>query len=783
MIHLKNALLLPVIVLCSISLQAGTYLDSLEAIANGKIVVSDTKKINALLELSRFTWTSDTDSSIFLSNEALEISQKIENKKLEGDAWFNLAMIAYINGSFESALQNFNNAAECYDKVEDKFNQGNAYFQMALCHKNLNNNFDAVEFSVHAQELISEEEYYQLSYSIAVELGDTYSLIADTNNAEKSYKKAIAIAQYHEDNQAVINSLKGFGEFYIEVGQYNKAVIQFGSAIKLTPPSNKQLLSQLYNYLGESYLLKNNLDLASENFAQGLALAKESNSKVALAMTHYNLSKLYEIQQKYALALIEFKMYDAYSDSIETLMTKDFTELQAVFNSETKDKEIKLKELEIAKTEAKAEEMIQNEEFKRNFMIGGIVVVGLFGFLLYLAFRKQKKANKKLDQLSMVAREIENTVIITDGDGNIEWINEGYKRKYGLNIEGFKRKFGNNIFQNPPNEDFIEKLKVAKSEKRTVQFYLKNLDKDKQERHLKTTVTPRLDEEGEIVNFIFIDTEITDLILAEKQLTKERDNFSSVYHQVTESIDYAKRIQEAVLPHRSKIKNFFPESYLQYLPKDGVSGDFYFLEETDDYIYLAGADCTGHGVPGALMSVICHSLLETAVHRFTETNEILCELNKQLIKKLKQGINAQDHIKDGLDIALVRISKKQGRNLIQYSGAHSGLYLVSQGNLEDIKPSKIHLGHKHIQPDDIEVVNKEVIDGTELVFFSDGFPDQKGGSQSKKFYYAPFRELIRTVNQLPQEEKLKHLNKVFNKWKIGNGQTDDVLVWGLKIKL
>lgn len=757
-------------------------MDSLRKVALGKIEVPKSNRVQAMLELSKFTWASNPDSSLSLTTQALDLAEDLGDPVIIGDVWFDLGMIGYINGSFKSGLSDFEESVKVYEKAGEVFKLANSYYQGGLCLKELGEYNQAVSWFEKAKNTLPDMQFYQLSFSVANELGECYFSNGDTLHAKENYNEAIKIAKYHEDTSAIIKAHISLGVFFNDVSQINEAVVEFNKAIKLVAPSNKMLLAQLYNHLGESYILKNDLNQANKSFSLALTLANESKSVVAKAKTHFNLSKLYEIQQKYALALIEYKLYTSLHDTIKNLKTKDISSLQAKFDNANKDQEMKLKDLEMARSEAESKQKLANEAFKQNVMIGGFVVVGLFGFLLLLAFRRQKIANKKLDQLGMVAKEIENTVIITDGEGNVEWINESYKRKYGLGLEEFKEKYGENIFDNPPTEEFKSKVELAKRDKKTVQFYLSNTDKDNRQRNIKSTLTPRLNENGDISNFILIDTEVTELVIAEQQITKQRDKLSGLYDQLSESIDYAKRIQEAVLPHHSKISRYVEEYYLQYLPKDGVSGDFYFIEETDAHIYLAGADCTGHGVPGALMSVICYNLLENAVHRYTETDEILAELNNQLIKKLRQSTDDSEHIKDGLDIALVRISKDNQNLSLQFSGAHSAIYLVTEGVLQEMKPTRIHLGQNQISAEAIKKSTLEINKETEVVFFSDGFPDQKGGTKGKKFYYPPFRELISTVNQLPQDEKLKHLNKVFSKWKIGKDQTDDVLVWGLKIK-
>jgi PAS domain S-box-containing protein len=556
----------------------------------------------------------------------------------------------------------------------------------------------------------------------------------------------------------------------------------------MTHPNNKQLLAQLYNHIGETLLLDNQLKEATDYFNLGLLTAKEGNSKLAQSRSHFNLSKIYELQQKYALALIEFKLFNQINDSINAVLkTQSISDLQAKFDNVTMTKELHLKDLEVEKSQIEILESkleVQNQSFQKKLIIGGLAIVLLFGLILLFAFRKQKQLNIKLDQLSIVAREIENTVIITDKDGEIEWINDSYKRKYGLNIDEFKKKYGGNIIRNSSDETIKKEVDFALKEKKTVQYYITNIDKNGQENHLRTTLTPTLDEDGNIHKVILIDTDITDIIQAEKQVTKHRDELQHVYTQVSESIDYALRIQEAILPHPSKISKFFKEYFLYYNPKDIVSGDFYFIEETEKYVYFAGADCTGHGVPGALMSVICHNLLENAVHRGKEnTDEILVELNKQIIKKLRQGNDVDENIKDGLDIALCRISKAdldKDVKTLQYSGAHSGIYLIRDGELKEVKPDRVHLGTE-FDENNISRNEISVESGTEIIMFSDGFADQKGFQTNKKFYYKPFRDLMIEVADLDSTQKSDFLDDRFQKWKGNLRQADDVFVWGLKI--
>ncbi len=764
------------------------YQDSLWNVVNNSAKSNRSAKAGALLELSKFYWTNNTDSAVSMSNQVIELGEELGDSKIMGDGYFNLGMIEYVNGSFSIGYSSFLSASEFYKQSNQVFETSQSLLQAGVCLREIEQYEKALALLNEGYQYITDTHHHQLAYSIAKELGEVYALVKEDEQAESYFIEAIKIAEVHGDTVAAVESYISIGCFYQDVFENNKSLNSFHSSLKLVKPENKQLLAQLYNHIGESHLQKNQLKEANEFFSLALIAAKEGKSIYVQSRSHYNLSKIYEIQQKYALALIEYKLFSQINDSINAVIkTQSISDLQAKFDNVTMSKEMHLKDIEIEKTEVeKLESQLnaQNQAFQNKLIFGGLLLVLAFGLILLFAFRKQRKLNIQLDQLSIVAKEIDNTVIITDGEGDIEWVNESYTNRSGLTLEQFKKKYDGNIFKNPPNDTVKAKIEEAITTKKSVEFYLSAVTSTVNVA-LKTTLTPKVNKDGEIEKFIFIDTDISELVEAEKEITSQRDTLQNIYTQLTESIDYAQRIQEAILPHSTKISKFFKEYYLLYQPKDVVSGDFYFLEETDKFIYFAGADCTGHGVPGALMSVICHNLLENAVHRgFENTAEILKELNNQIIKKLRQGSESEENIKDGLDIALCRISKEddgKATRKVQFSGAHSALYIIHNGDFKEVKPDRVHLGLPLKTEDSITSHELIVEAGSELILFSDGFPDQKGGELNKKYFYQPFRELLIKTAKLSPDQKVNFLSQNFKEWKGTNSQADDVFVWGLKI--
>ncbi len=277
------------------------------------------------------------------------------------------------------------------------------------------------------------------------------------------------------------------------------------------------------------------------------------------------------------------------------------------------------------------------------------------------------------------------------------------------------------------------------------------------------------------------------------ELRREKEIVEKQNMKITESISYAKRIQQAVLPSIETVQKLLPDSFIFYKPKDIVSGDFFWVHQKSGKILFAAVDCTGHGVPGALMSIIGHNILEQLVseHSTTEPAAILNLLGKEVAQTLGKSSTAT--VKDGMDIALCSLDK--GLNSLQYSGAGNSLYIINpkrnswpqnssrfQDNLPgtEIKADKQSIGAQtDNQP--FTSYSVQLQKGDMIYIFSDGFPDQKGGKDKRKFYYAPFRKLLCDMYDLPAAEQRKKLKETILQWMNDTEQYDDMLIFGVRI--
>lgn len=260
--------------------------------------------------------------------------------------------------------------------------------------------------------------------------------------------------------------------------------------------------------------------------------------------------------------------------------------------------------------------------------------------------------------------------------------------------------------------------------------------------------------------------------------TEQRDYIAAQKKEITDSINYAEKIQRSLLPPANILKLILPEHFILFKPRDIVSGDFYWVTEKSDKIYLTAADCTGHGVPGAFMSMLGISFLNEIVNKSEEIGpeEVLNQLRKYIIKALKQvGMSGEN--KDGMDMSLVVFDKAQ--KSLSFAGANNPLYFIRNGELQEIKGDKMPVGI-HEMMNTFTRHNFEIQRGDTFYLFSDGFADQFGGPKAKKFMYSNFKSLLMTIQTKSMREQGKILDDTIEAWKGDIDQIDDIVVIGLR---
>lgn len=293
------------------------------------------------------------------------------------------------------------------------------------------------------------------------------------------------------------------------------------------------------------------------------------------------------------------------------------------------------------------------------------------------------------------------------------------------------------------------------------------------QRIMQVNAMPEYDEQDNLESVLVVSHDITERKIIELEIQNKNK-------KINDSINYAKRIQNAILPNTRLINKALPDSFILYKPRDVVSGDFPWFVQIKNDIFIAAVDCTGHGVPGALLSLIGYFLLNDIVRSrmITDPGKILDLLDEGVTQTLRQDQD-DSATKDGMDIALCRINAETRE--VQYAGAHRPLYFMKGGVMDEIKGNKFPIGGGIFKNQTNFTTHKiQLGEGDSFYFSSDGFPDQFGGPEVRKFGPKKTREIVEKVHRMPMKDALLVFDEEWEAWKGDHKQTDDVLLIGIK---
>jgi len=402
--------------------------------------------------------------------------------------------------------------------------------------------------------------------------------------------------------------------------------------------------------------------------------------------------------------------------------------------------------------------------------------------------------NQELEKLSLVASKTDNLIYIFKPNGELDWFNSSFSLIFGMSYEEYKLNEPKSMVDLSLNKNIRHVFNTCLREKTVVSYENKLNGENDETLWYHTTLTPILDKNEDVRLLIAIDTNITKLKQYEIEINRQRNDAEEQKNlavqrkeeleerqiEITDSIRYAKRIQTAIMPKIKQIQRDFPASFVLFLPKDIVSGDFYWYHRIGDKYFIAAVDCTGHGVPGAFMSIIGNYLLNSIIihNGIIDPAEILKQLNRKIKIAMKTDGRAQTT--DGMDISVAVIDKNE--QMIEYAGALRPMYLFNQGDFIEIKGDKIPITSSiaGITISTFKTKTFEFKEGDIFYLFSDGIIDQFGGTKGKKFLTKRFKQLLFEINELPLPEQKELIKKAFDDWKGTNEQVDDILVMGVK---
>lgn len=696
--------------------------------------------------------TGDPKKAVQLIDSALVINKRINDKGGIVACVSSLGILYYNQSNYTKALPYYQETLLYYEEKKDYGNMANFAGNIGGIYRDLEEQVKAKEYYLKAVEYADKSGKLKsvgISYN---NLGAQYILENNFQEAERCLFKSLEAKEKLGEPQSLSYTYQSLAELYLKQQKYKEARDATKKTHELslkTGDKKAQILSlidlgKIERSLGDSIN-------ADKNFQSAYDLAKETNNLYYQSEAALRLSSSKKALGQYSDAL---KYHYIYTDIHDSLFRIDkfnaVNEMQTKYETEKKEQEIKLlnKERLLKDAELKS----SNEERLRK--------------IKELAYAKQEQELQEVllekTKTENIAKEKENQMLKMD-----QLVKDAELAKS----------------QAEKNE--ADEL----SKRRTMQLYgaligavlvvlllglIYRSYREKKKANLSLT------QKNELIQQQKLEVE------HQKEIVEEKNK------EITDSITYAKRLQEAILPPLEHIKDVFPQSFVLYKPKDIVAGDFYWMETVGDLQLIAAADCTGHGVPGAMVSVVCSNALNRSVKEFnlTDPGKIL-DKTRELV--LETFAKSDKEVKDGMDISLASIHKKviNGKEqfIVKWAGANNPLWYIQDNKLQEIKANKQPIG-KADNPLPFTTHEFVLETNDSIYMFTDGYADQFGGPKGKKFKYKQLEEVLLSNSNVDLVQQSQQLDTIFENWKSWkeNGiqrkleQVDDVLVVGIKLQ-
>ncbi|MES2763438.1 MAG: SpoIIE family protein phosphatase [Bacteroidota bacterium] len=603
---------------------------------------------------------------------------------------------------------------------------------------------DAIVYANEALD-ISFKVNYTRGKSLAYNsLADAYWFHSDYDKAQQNYFKAYRISDSIHDQKAIAFSLYNIGWILcIQQHSYKDDTYLYQSLEIYRSLHDTDGLLKIYNALASYYVDRSHekkearqyFDSAILYFNNGIELAKKSKLFDHLGRIYGNLGDLFYVQKDFKTA----KFYNEKSIEIHRKMEDSSSLIIGLLN-------LGLCEMQTNDVKSAIAKFNLAYDYNQQHDIKDVQTIVLRALAeSHYKLGKFKDGYDYYEQYVALQQQLDKEAYST----NISNLQGSYSlEKSEANVDQLRQANEIQELKNKKNIYFILGLIVVALIVIIVAALLFKQNKQKQ------LTNVQLKEQNHII--------------AEKK--QEIDN----------SIQYAKGIQQAILPHIDELVNQFPQSFVYYKPKDVVSGDFYWFGKVDDDFYCIAADCTGHGVPGALMSIIGIDKIVQAIFekKIEKPGSILSFLNQQIKQVLKQHSDASKQM-DGMDIALLKFNSALSQ--VEFSGANRPLLFIRDKKLIEYKANKLAIAGFTSPDQEFTTTAVPLQKNDSLYIFTDGYADQFGGDEGKKFMSKNLKELLISISDLPSQEQEQQIGKAFMDWKRSYEQVDDVLIIGLKI--
>jgi serine phosphatase RsbU (regulator of sigma subunit) len=733
-------------------------------------------KVDSLNKLCR--GIDDNEKAIVLGLQVLKLAEKLEYKK--------------------GTAQSLNNIGNAFNNLE-KGNEALEYHLKAL--KIREELFDQAKHNGNPDEMDRSKKDISASYS---NIGNAYDKLGDKKQAIEYHTKSLVLKEEIKDSLGMARSFNNIASAYIDIPDYYKAIDNGFRAIKLLEAigDRSEELAKTLNNLGIAYECLKEYDKSMGYYQKSLDLQKELGNRHQIAKLLNNIANVYVLEGENAKDPVERKSkfmiaLDNYTRSLDILEGSDEKDLIATVYSNIGNVYWYLQDFPMAlKFLDKSYEVYKALDSKSG------IARSLNNFARH--YLLQKKSAQSITY-ALKALVLADSIHDEGQTQNAcEYLSSNYYnlKQFEKSLFYFKRYVEEK--DKLTNVDGAKKLVQEESrlefEKKEQQLKLEQEKKDaiaeaetRQQRLISWSAGIGLMLFIVFSIFIYNRFRVTrkqnKIIEEQKALMEEKNSALETANSevaqknkdITDSIQYAKRIQRALLASDTLLKKNLPEYFVLYRPKDIVSGDFYWANFVNGKFLIITADCTGHGVPGAFMSLLNISLLNeiTLQRKITSPDLILNNVRDQIIGILNpEGTETES--KDGMDCMLCSFDIKN--NQVEFAAANNPLWVLKNGNseIDEYKPDKQPVGfHSVYKPFSLQTI--PLAKGDIVYSFTDGFADQFGGPKGKKFKYKQLEELILANAHLPLNEQKNIFEKSFLSWQGDLEQVDDVLVIGVRI--
>jgi len=686
---------------------------------------------------------------------------------------------------------------------------------IGCCFSSLAQNRSANQRIDSLNQVIKTAKHDTIKINALITLSSEY-LYSNTDTAYLLAEQTMKLAKAIHYKKGMAGSLNNIGNVYWNQGNYPKAREYYFKALKINEVlDNKKGIAINLGNIGNVYTIQGDFPKVLEYYFKALKINEELDNKRGIALNLGNIGNVYKMQDDHPKVL-EY-LFKALKINEELDNKSGIARNLGNIGIEYKNQGDYPKALEYYFEALKINEELDNKRGIASNLsnIGNVYVIQSDHPKALEYFFKALKINETIGNKRGIAinlgnigdahnslkdyKEAENylqrALLLADNIGDIymqhvwhlnlsklsrqthRWQKayEHYRQYSTLKDSVFNKEKSQDIGRLEAKAEYDKQQAVATAE------HQKELELAAEQRKrqwvLITAVSIGLLLVIAFAIFIFNRFKMSQkqkgIIEMQKELVDEKNK------EITDSIQYAKRIQSAILPPQKLVQKYLKECFILYKPKDIVAGDFYWIEPQGSKVIFTAADCTGHGVPGAMVSVLCSNALTKSVKEMglTQPAEILNQTGQQLEEKFE---SSEEEVRDGMDLALCCLDTD--KNILQYAGANNPLWVIRKnGELQEIKPDPQPIG-KHENRKPFTNHELQLNKGDTIYIFSDGYPDQFGGPRGRKFMYAQFKEMLFKMQDKPMAKQKEILDTAFEDWKGEQEQTDDVCVIGVKIQ-